>query len=409
MSALKLEMQLSARLAKAKPSATGAVSALARQLAAAGRSIIRLSEGELDFDTPEHIQHAAIQGIKEGHTRYTSVGGTPALKSAIADKFRRDNELSYDTSELIASTGAKQILFNALLATMNEGDEAVIVAPFWVSYTEMIAIAGGKPVVITPASSQNFKLTPELLAQHITPQTRWLILNAPGNPSGAMYTAHELRALADVVRPHQRILVMSDDIYEKIVFEGQFVSFAQAVPDMQHRTLTVNGVSKSYAMTGWRLGYAGGPAWLINALELLQSQSTSNPSSVSQIAARAALEGPQEFLEEWCERLRARRDMAMEILAGAAPLLTITRPPAAFYLFANCGGALGTYTPRGEEIKTDSDLAQYLLEEVGVAVVPGSAFGLAPYLRLTYCLSEERLEKACNLIMAACTRLRREG
>ncbi|WP_033464558.1 pyridoxal phosphate-dependent aminotransferase, partial [Bordetella bronchiseptica] len=282
MSRADLDTRLSDRLAASRPSATGAVSELARRLAAEGRSVISLSEGELDFDTPAHIQQAAIDAIKGGQTRYTSVGGTPALKAAIARKFARDHQLDYAPAELIAATGAKQILFNALLATIDPGDEALVVAPFWVSYTEMARIAGGTPVVITPDAANQFKLTPELLAAHITPRTRWLILNGPCNPSGALYSREELAALAEVVRQHPRLLVMSDDIYEQLVYEGKFTSFVEAAPDMRERTLTINGVSKTYAMTGWRLGYAGGPAWLIKPLELLQSQSTSNPSSISQ-------------------------------------------------------------------------------------------------------------------------------
>ncbi|VFR21579.1 Aspartate aminotransferase [plant metagenome] len=395
---------LSNRLAAARPSATGAVSELARRLAAEGRSIISLSEGELDFDTPAHIQYAAIKGIIGGQTRYTSVGGTPALKAAIQRKFRDDNDLDYQPSEIIAATGAKQLLFNALLATLNQGDEALVIAPFWVSYTEMVQIADGTPVVITPPAGDHFKLTPDLLAAHITPNTRWLILNAPCNPSGALYSREELAALADVVRKHPRILVLSDDIYEKILYEGSFTSFAQAAPGLKDRVLTINGVSKSHAMTGWRLGYAGGPAWLIKGMELLQSQSTSNPSSVSQAAATAALDGPQEFLDDWRDRLRVRRDTALSILAQT-PLLSISRPPAAFYLFADCGKAIGLRTPQGQVIGSDLDLARYLLEEAGVAVVPGTAFGLAPYLRLAFALSDERLKLACERIVAACGQL----
>ncbi|MBP6018871.1 MAG: pyridoxal phosphate-dependent aminotransferase [Burkholderiaceae bacterium] len=408
MSSTNLDPRLSDRLAAARPSATGAVAELARRLASEGRTIISLSEGELDFDTPAHIQHAAIKGIVEGHTRYTSVGGSPALKAAVVRKFSRDNGLDYKATEVIAATGAKQILFNALLATINSGDEAIVVAPFWVSYTEMIRIAGGVPIVVTPDADQDFKLTPELLEAHITPRTRWLMLNAPCNPSGTMYTHDELRALADVVRAHPQLMVMSDDIYEKIVFEGEFCSFAQVAPDLQDRTLTINGVSKTYAMTGWRLGYAGGPAWLIKAMELLQSQSTSNPSSVSQVAAIAALDGPQEFLDDWRERLRARRDMALSILQQAAPLLTVVPPTAAFYLFVGCAQALGSKTPKGKVISSDMDLAAYLLEEAGVAVVPGTAFGLAPYLRLSFALSDERLKAACEKIVAACAQLSRD-
>ncbi|GAA4334366.1 pyridoxal phosphate-dependent aminotransferase [Variovorax defluvii] len=408
MSSVALDVRLSDRVANARPSATGAVGEMARRLISQGRSVISLSEGELDFDTPAHIQHAAIKGIVEGQTRYTSVGGTPALKQAVITKFRQDNELDYAPEEVIAATGAKQILFNALLATVNAGDEAIVVAPFWVSYTEMVRIAGGEPIVVTPSERDDFKLTPEALAAHITPRTRWLMLNTPCNPSGAMYSRAELRALADVVRAHPRLLVLSDDIYEKIVFEGEFCSFAQAAPDMRDRTLTVNGVSKSYAMTGWRLGYAGGPNWLIKAMELLQSQSTSNPSSVSQVAAVAALNGPQGFLDDWRDRLRARRDMAMTILQPAAPMLTVSRPPAAFYLYVCCAGAIGCKTPKDDFIGSDADLARYLLEEGGVAVVPGAAFGLEPYIRLTFALSDERLKLACERIVAACAQLKRD-
>ncbi|QHI99478.1 aminotransferase class I/II-fold pyridoxal phosphate-dependent enzyme [Xylophilus rhododendri] len=400
-----LDTRLSARLAAARPSATGAASARARELAAQGRSIISLSEGELDFDTPAHIRQAAALAMEQGQTRYTDVGGTPRLKAAVMHKFVRDNGLRYEAKEIIAATGAKQILFNAMLATVDAGDEVIVVAPYWVSYSEMVRIAGGEPVVLVPDAANDFKLTPEMLAAAITPRTRWLMLNAPGNPSGALYTEDEFRALAEVVARHPRLLVVADDIYEAIVFEGRFCSFAQAAPAMQARTLTINGVSKAYAMTGWRLGYAGGPAWLIKALELLQSQSTSNPSSVSQAAAVAALEGPQAFLDDWRQRLRARRDLALDILARAAPLLTMRRPPAAFYLYADCSATLGMRTPAGELIASDIDFARYLLEGAGVAVVPGTAFGLAPYVRLAYALSDERLREACERIVAACAAL----
>ena len=348
------------------------------------------------------------RGIVEGQTRYTNVGGTPALKAAIVRKFAQRHGLDFTASEIIAATGAKQIIFNALLATLNPGDEVVVVAPFWVSYSEMVHIAGGEPVIVTPEATQQFKLTAQQLAASLTARTRWLILNAPGNPSGTFYTREELGALAEVVRAHPQLMVMSDDIYEEIVFEGEFVSFAQAAPDLRSRTLTVNGVSKTYAMTGWRLGYAGGPEWLIKAMELLQSQSTSNPCSISQVAALAALDGPQDFLVQWRERLRCRRDLALAILRQASPTLTMACPPGAFYLFANCAGALGTRTPNGELIGNDEDLTRYLLESAGVAVVPGTAFGLAPYLRVSYALADDRLQRACELIVKACQDLRRD-
>jgi aspartate aminotransferase len=396
---------LSERVRNASPSATGAISELARQLASQGRTIISLSEGELDFDTPLHIQAAAMKGISEGQTRYTTVGGTHQLKAAIVHKFGQMNHLHYKPSEVIASTGAKQVLFNALLATMNAGDEAIVVAPYWVSYSEMIKLAGGVPVQVTPTEQGQFKLTPALLEAALTARTKWIMLNAPCNPTGALYTAEEFQALGAVLKQYPNVMVMSDDIYEEIVFDGKFVSFAEAVPEMFERTLTINGVSKAYAMTGWRLGYAGGPAWLINAMALLQSHSTSNPSSISQVAATAALTGPQTFLDEWRMRLRTRRDTALRILKDAAPVLKINQPDAAFYLYANCAAAMGARTPSGEVIQSDSDFARYLLEEAGVAVVPGTAFGLAPYVRLAYALSDARLTMACELIVKACQRL----
>lgn len=391
----------------ARPSATGAMSEAARRLAGEGKPVISLSEGELDFDTPAHIQLAAIRAMNAGQTRYTSVAGTPQLRAAIARKLARDNGLHYDDAQIIAGTGAKQMLFNALLATLDAGDEAIVTAPYWVSYSDMVLIAGGTPVMITPAPSDDFKLTPATLRRALTPRTRWLLLNSPCNPSGALYSADELRALAQVLRDYPNVLVLADDIYEEIVFEGEFVSFAQAAPEMFDRTLTVNGVSKAYAMTGWRLGYAAGPAWLVKAMALLQSQSTSNPSSISQAGAVAALDGPQDFLDGWRDRLRARRDMAVSILADAAPVLTVRRPPAAFYLYADCGAAIGMRTPEGARIDSDTDFAMYLLHAAHVAVVPGSAFGLAPYVRLAYALSDDRLRTACERIVAACAALER--
>lgn len=397
---------LSDRVLSAQPSATVAISEVARRLAAEGRSIISLSVGELDFDTPVHIQHAAIRGMIEGNTRYTNVTGTAELKAAVARKFRRDNALEYKPAEIIAATGAKQILFNALLATINPGDEAIVVAPYWVSYSEMVRIAGGEPVVVTPEEASLFKLTPALLEAAITPRTRWLILNAPCNPSGALYTEAELRALADVVRAHPDMMVMADDIYEQIIFEGEFVTFAQAAPDLRDRTLTINGVSKTYAMTGWRLGYAGGPEWLIKAMALLQGQSTSCPNAIAQVAAQAALDGPQEFLDGWRARLRARRDLALDILRRAEPVLRVPAcPPGAFYLYINCAQAIGMRTPAGEVIENDGDMTRYLLEQAGVAVVPGTAFGLAPFLRISYALADDQLQRACELIVAACAAL----
>ncbi|MEQ7918391.1 pyridoxal phosphate-dependent aminotransferase [Xanthomonas sp. WHRI 1810A] len=396
---------LSSLVKRIRPSATAAIAEAARRMAAEGRAVISLSTGELDFDTPEHIQQAAIDAMRQGHTRYTSVSGTAALKQAIIVKFLRDNGLSYAPEQIIASTGAKQIIFNALLATLEPSDEVVFVAPYWVSYPEMVLLTGASPVVVMPQPADDFKLTPQSLAAALTPNTRWLLLNSPGNPSGALYSPEELQALGDVLRDHPRVLILSDDIYEPIVFEGRFASFAQAVPDLHDRTLTINGVSKSHAMTGWRLGYAGGPAWLIKGIELLQSQSTTNPSSISQAGAVAALNGPQDFIAHWCDRLRARRDHAVAAFASARPLLNVVSPPAAFYLYVECGALIGKRTPNGEVIASDVDLCRYLLEDGGVAVVPGTAFGLAPYFRVSYSVSDEDLALACQRIVDACKAL----
>lgn len=405
MSSASSNNQLSSVVSRIRPSATAAIAEAARRMASEGRAVISLSTGELDFDTPEHIQQAAIDAMRQGHTRYTSVSGTAALKQAIIGKFLRDNGLTYTADQIIASTGAKQIIFNALLATLEPSDEVVFVAPYWVSYPEMVLLTGARPVVVKPTTGDDFKLTPQSLAAVLTPQTRWLLLNSPGNPSGALYSAQELQALGEVLRDHPRVLVMSDDIYEPIVFEGRFASFAQAVPQLYERTLTINGVSKSHAMTGWRLGYAGGPAWLIKGIELLQSQSTTNPSSISQAGAVAALNGPQDFIAHWCERLRVRRDHALAVFASARPLLNVECPPAAFYLYVECGALIGKRTPAGEVIATDIDLCRYLLEDAGVAVVPGTAFGLAPYFRVSYSVSDEELAAACRLIVDACRAL----
>jgi aspartate aminotransferase len=399
------ENQLSSLVKRIRPSATAAIAEAARRLASEGRSVISLSTGELDFDTPEHIQQAAINAMRQGETRYTSVSGTAALKQAIIGKFQRDNGLIYTPEQIIASTGAKQIIFNALLATLEPTDEVVFVAPYWVSYPEMVLLTGAKPVAVTPKAEDAFKLTAQSLAAALTPNTRWLLLNSPGNPSGALYSAEELQALANVLRDHPRVLIMSDDIYEPIVFEGRFASFAQAVPDFLERTLTINGVSKSHAMTGWRLGYAGGPAWLIKGIELLQSQSTTNPSSISQAGAVAALNGPQDFISHWCDRLRVRRDHAVSAFASARPLLNVESPPAAFYLYVECGALMGKTTPSGDVIATDIDLCRYLLQDAGVAVVPGTAFGLAPYFRVSYSVSDEELATACQRIVEACRAL----
>ncbi len=398
------ERKLASRLASVAPSVTLVISQLARRLALEGRDIINMSSGELDFDTPQHIQDGAVTAMQAGQTRYTDVGGTAELKAAIIKKFKRDNQLEYSAKQIIASTGAKQIIFNAFLATLDAGDEVILNAPYWVSYPDMIRLTGAEPVAVVPAANEGFKLTPASLGAALPPNTRWLLLNSPGNPSGALYSAEELRALADVLKDFPRVLVMSDDIYEHIVYEGEFVSFATAVPEMADRTLTINGVSKTYAMTGWRLGFAGGPEWLISALAMLQSQSTSCPNAIAQAAAIAALEGPQDLLSQWCDRLRARRDSALSILRQS-PDLSVETPPSAFYLFVGCEKLLGKTTPAGKTLGSDLDVAEYFLEQAGVAVVPGTAFGMAPYFRLAYSIADEDVNRACELMVKACGEL----
>lgn len=404
MNSVHPERKLASRLAAVKPSVTLVISQLARRLASEGRDIINMSSGELDFDTPQHIQDGAVAAMQAGETRYTDVGGTSELKAAIVRKFKRDNQLDYSAKQIIASTGAKQIIFNAFLATLDAGDEVILNAPYWVSYPDMIRLTGAESVAVVPAADEGFKLTPASLRGALTPNTRWLLLNSPGNPSGALYSAPELRALAEVLADFPRVLVMSDDIYEHIVYEGQFVSFASAVPEMADRTLTVNGVSKTYAMTGWRLGFAAGPEWLIAALAMLQSQSTSCPNAIAQAAAIAALEGPQNLLAEWCSLLKIRRDSALEILRRS-PDLWVETPPSAFYLFVGCEKLLGKTTPAGKSLGSDLDVAEYFLEQAGVAVVPGTAFGMAPYFRLAYSIADEDVNRACELMVKACEAL----
>ncbi|MCQ9618053.1 pyridoxal phosphate-dependent aminotransferase [Paenalcaligenes niemegkensis] len=389
-----------------RPSPTSSIAQKTRALCQAGRRIISLGVGELDFDTPDVIRQAAIKAIERGETRYTDTGGTPALKQAIINKFSHDNGLCYTPQQVLAASGAKQIIFNAFLATLDEGDEVIIPAPYWVSYPDMVTLTGATPVIVKPGSQDALKLTPETLRQVLSNSTRWLILNSPGNPSGALYSADELRSLAAVLEDYPRVLVLSDDIYEEIVYEESFASFAQAAPALQDRTLTLNGVSKSFAMTGWRLGYAGGPQWLIQAIENLQSHSTSNPCSISQAAALAALSTPRDFLPEWLAALRRRRDIALSVLQRAAPLLQPQFAPASFYLYIECSQAVQRIKPDGRTMESDVAFAEYLLEEAGVAVVPGTAFGLSPYFRLAYVASDADVYEACEAIAAACLKLR---
>ena len=392
-------------LGRIKPSPTIAVTNLARELKAQGRDIIGLGAGEPDFDTPDHIKEAAIAAIRAGDTKYTAVDGTPALKQAICAKFERENGLGYDPAQITVGTGGKQALYNALMATLDPGDEVLIPAPYWVSYPDMVLLAGGTPLAIDCTAKASFKLLPAQLEAAITPKTKWLILNSPSNPTGAAYTEAELRALTEVLVKHPHVHVMTDDMYEHLVYDGfRFTTPAQVEPRLFERTLTVNGVSKAYAMTGWRIGYAGGPAELIKAMGKVQSQSTSNPSSISQAAAVAALDGPQDFLEERNAVFKERRDLIVGLL-NDAPGLHCPTPEGAFYVYPSCEGVIGRKTPAGEVIGSSEAFAKYLLEEGGVAVVHGSAFGLDPHFRISYATATDLLEEAGKRIIATCQRL----
>lgn len=398
--------QLARRMRLARPSPTAAISDQVRALEAAGKSVINLGEGELDFATPPAISYAGIAAIVQHQTKYTAVSGTTELKAAIADKFARDNHLQFLPEEIIAGSGAKQLIFNALLATLDAGQQVIIPAPYWVSYPDMVTLAEGEPVILTCDEQHGWKLRPEQLAAALTPATRWVILNSPGNPSGAVYSASELRALADVLSDHPQVLVMADDIYEPLRYDQTpFSTFAEANPHLADRTLTVNGVSKSHAMTGWRLGYAAGPAWLISAMQILQSQSTSNPSSISQAAAAVALQQPAEFLDGWIEILDRRRHQVMSMIAEST-VLSANAPEGAFYIFANCQTLLGRVTPEGKTLGDDKALASWLLQDAQVAVLHGSAFGSPGYLRIAYAVADDLLREACRRLLVSVAKLR---
>lgn len=396
---------ISKALGRIQPSATLAMSAKVSELKAQGVDVIGLSAGEPDFDTPDFVKEAAIQAIRDGDTNYTVVDGTPALKAAIIGKFQRDNGLTYAANQITVNNGGKHTLFNALVATLDEGDEVIIPAPYWVSYPDIVNFAGGTPVIVEAGADQGYKITPAQLEAAITLKTKWLILNSPSNPTGAAYSAEELKALADVILPHQNLMVMTDDMYEHIWYaDFPFATIAQVCPELYDRTLTVNGVSKAYAMTGWRIGYAGGPAWLIKAMGKLQSQSTSNPSSISQAAAVAALNGPQDFLIERNAAFERRRDLVVSML-NDTPGLECPTPEGAFYVYPDASGVIGKTTPKGQVIKTDEDLIAYFLDEAQVAAVHGAAFGLSPAFRISYATSEELLTEACTRIQRACAAL----
>ena len=396
---------IASRLSRIKPSPTLAVDARAKELKAQGRDVINLGAGEPDFDTPDFIKAAAKAAIDAGKTKYTPVDGTPELKDAIIAKFKRDHGLTYTREQVSVGTGGKQVLFNALMATLNAGDEVIIPAPYWVSYPDMTLLAEGTPVFVECSQKDGFKMKPEALEKAITKKTKWLILNSPSNPSGAAYTKDEMKALTDVLLRHPHVWVMSDDMYEKIVYDGfKFVTPAQVEPKLYDRTLTVNGVSKAYAMTGWRIGYAGGPAELIKAMSKMQSQSTSNPSSISQAAAAAGLTGDEGFLTERNAAFKVRRDMVVKML-NEADGIDCPMPEGAFYVYASCAGCIGRKTPEGKTIENDQDFVTYLLESVGVACVQGAAFGLSPYFRISYATSDALLKDACQRIQKACAAL----
>ncbi|MCA8868081.1 MAG: pyridoxal phosphate-dependent aminotransferase [Rhodobacteraceae bacterium] len=392
-------------LTRIKPSPTIAMSALAMELKAAGRDIIGLAAGEPDFDTPDNIKNAAKRAINEGKTKYTAPDGMPELKQAISAKFKRENRLDYAPSQISVASGGKQILFNALMATLNPGDEVIIPAPYWVSYPDMVMIAGGTPVIVAASLENHYKLTPEQLAGAITPKTKWLIFNSPSNPTGAGYDKTELKALTDVLLDHPHVHLMSDDIYEHLAYDGfQFCTPAQIEPRLYDRTLTVNGVSKAYAMTGWRIGYAGGPKPLIDAMRTIQSQSTSNPSTISQWAAVEALNGTQAYIAESRPVFQARRDLVVGMLNDAKGI-TCPVPEGAFYVYPSIAGCIGKVTKGGKVIETDEDFAAALLAETGVAVVFGAAFGLSPNFRVSYAMSDDALIRACDRIKEFCAAL----
>lgn len=397
--------RLSAALGRIAPSATLAMSGRVIDLKSQGIDVIGLSAGEPDFDTPEFVKDAAIQAIRDGMTKYTAVDGIAPLKQAIIAKFKRDNGIEYTPKQITVNSGGKHTLFNALVATIDQGDEVIIPAPYWVSYPDIVQFAGGTPVIVMATAAQNYKITPEQLEAAITPKTRWLILNSPSNPTGAAYDAAELKELGAVLVRHPHVMLLSDDMYEHIWYaQSPFATMLQVCPELYDRTLTMNGASKAYAMTGWRIGYAGGPAWLIKAMADLQSQSTSNPCSISQYAVLAALNGPQDFLRERNIAFRERRDLVVAML-NDAPGLSCPTPEGAFYVYPDATGVMGKTTPKGKKIETDADLIDYFLDDYRVAAVHGGAFGLSPGFRISYATSSDILKEACTRIQAACAAL----
>jgi aspartate aminotransferase len=397
---------ISDALNRIQPSATIAATQKARDLKALGRDVISLAAGEPDFDTPDNIKEAAIKAIREGKTKYTAVDGIPELKAAICAKFKRENNLDYKPQQAFVAPGGKPIIFNAMVATLNPGDEVIIPAPYWVSYPDIVLLAGGKPVPVETTLEDGFKLQPEALEKAITNKTKWLIFNSPSNPSGAAYSHDELKKLTDVLMKHSHVWILTDDMYEHLTYDGfKFATPAEVEPGLYERTLTMNGVSKAYAMTGWRIGYCAGPEPLIKAMTKVQSQSTSNPTSISQYAAVEALNGPQDFIPERAEVFKERRDLVVSMLNQASGLKCPT-PEGAFYVYPSCEGCIGKKTTDGMVIETDEDFAMALIEAEGISVVHGAAFGLSPFFRISYATSTEELTDACERIQRFCASLR---
>ncbi len=393
---------LAESVGRIKPSATLVISQKAREMKQVGKDVIGLGAGEPDFDTPDFIKQAAMEAIKRGETKYTAVDGIPELKKAIIAKFQRDNGLDYEAAQICVSSGAKQSVFNAIMAAVGPGDEVIVPAPYWVSYPDMTLLMGGKPVIIEAGEDKGFKLQPEVLDKAITAKTKYLIFNNPSNPTGAAYTKEELAPLAQVLIKHPHVHILSDDIYEHLIYDGQSFASLASWPELFDRTLSINGVSKSYSMTGWRIGWAAGPEKIIAAMRKIQGQSTTNASSISQWAAVAALEGDQAFLKDWVEVFRKRRDLVMSLLAQA-PGLSCAKPQGAFYVYPSCAGLIGKTSPAGKKLTSDQDVVAALLEEEGVAVVPGAAFGLSPFFRISYATSEEMIEEAGRRIQRFCS------
>ena len=395
---------ISDSLKKIKPSPTIAVTQKARELKAAGKDVIGLGAGEPDFDTPDNIKQAAIKAINDGDTKYTAVDGTPALKKAIVEKFKKENNLDYTTDQITVGAGGKHVIYNAMMATLNDGDEVIIPAPYWVSYPDIVLLAGGKPVVMECDEKQGFKINPSDLEKFITPKTKWIILNSPSNPTGACYSENDIKAIAAVLEKHKHIYILSDDIYEHVTYEGfKFFTIAQ-IESLKERVLTMNGVSKAYSMTGWRIGYAAGPKDIVKAIAKIQSQSTTNPSSISQAASVEALSGTQDFIKKRADSFQERRDFVVNAL-NAIDGIECLNPDGAFYVFPSCKGLMGKKDPNGNEIKSDTDFVQSLLENSGIAVVQGSAFGLEGFFRISYATSMDNLKKAMDKISNFCKSL----